>query len=374
MIRLSKPDLGDEELAAATEVLRSGMLVQGEHCARFEIELAEYLGVLSVIVVSSGTAALHLSLIAAGIGPGDAVVVPDFTFPSTANVVELVGARPMFADVDPSSFNLTPASLEKVIAEWNGSENIRAVMPVHQFGCPADMSSIMGIARQHDLVVIEDAACALGTAHDGVRIGGHGDCACFSFHPRKIITTGEGGAVATNDANFARRLRQLRNHGIERRESGLDFVSSGLNYRMTDFQAAIGRVQLGKVEEYIERRRSLQRIYQSRLAPTSIDLPRVIDGHNWQTYMAVLPDEINRDEMIRLFRDKGIEANLGAYAIHELEYYRLKYPRDCARLADSHASRLYHQGLALPLHPCMTDSDVHEVSDALIEITSGAKV
>ena len=367
MIRLARPEIGDDELAAVNRVLRSGMLVQGKECAQFEKELAEYLGVSHVVVVSSGTAALHLSLIAHDIGSGDAVIIPDFTFPATANVVECVGARPVLIDVDPSTYDMTDAGLEAALKNYDGREKIRAVMPVHQFGCPADISAIIQIARENDLLVIEDAACALGGSHNGKKIGGFGDCACFSFHPRKIITTGEGGAIATNNPELAVKLRQLRNHGIESTNHGQDFIRYGLNYRMTEFQAALGRMQLKRIDEFIEKRKVIHKIYQRRLRDSQIDLPEAVDGHTWQTFMVTLPDHIDRDQIIHHLKEKEIETNLGAYAVHTLEYYRRKYPEDAERLDKSHSLRLYKQGLALPLHSQMTKEQAHEVADALID-------
>lgn len=369
MIPLSKPSIGKAEINAIEKVINSGMLVQGEACARFEQELAEYIGVSQVVVVSSGTAALHLSLLALGIGAGDAVIVPDFTFPATANAVELLGARAIPVDIDPATCNITPPAIEDAVNQWNGAEKIRAVMPVHQFGCPADMTGIKCAARQNDLLIIEDAACALGGAHKERKVGSFGDCACFSFHPRKIITTGEGGAIVSGNPDVAERLRKLRNHGLERAEYGFEITSPGINYRMTDFQAAMGRIQLQKLDGFIREREALVKYYQEGLADSLVRLPADIPGHTWQTFMVVLPEALDRKAVIRDLKRKGIETNLGSYAIHALRYYRRKYPQDAQRLAGGQSIHLYRQGLALPIYSGMTESQVWVVVNALCEAT-----
>ena len=349
MIRLSKPSIGDEECKVVERVLRSGHLVHGEECDFFEQELAHYLGCKDVVVVSSGTAALHLALLALGIGEGDAVIVPDFTFPATVNVVELVGARPILVDVDSNTYNITPENIQRAINGWNGKEKIRAIMPVHEFGCPADMTAIMKVAEEYNLLVIEDAACGLGAVHDGQKVGTFGQAGCFSFHPRKSITTGEGGAIATSDVKLADKLRIWRNHGIKHSNSAVDFVLAGLNYRMTNFQAALGRVQLTKFDDWLKMRHQLQKVYHAELVEIDVLLPVNVVGHAWQTYMIVLPDKVNREEMTLKLKEKGIETNLGAYSIHCQPYYKQKYPEMCKEQQSNNAERLFRCGLALPL-------------------------
>lgn len=363
MIKLSVPNIGDAECQAVERVLRSGQLVHGEEAEHFEKELADYLGVAEVVVVTSGTAALHLALVALGVGPGDAVIVPDFTFPATANVVELVGARPVFVDVDPGTYNLTTEGLRDVIASWQGPERLKAIMPVHEFGCPADMTTLMAIAQEHGLLVVEDAACALGATHGGRMAGTFGDAGCFSFHPRKALTTGEGGCIATSDRDLAHRLRQLRNHGMERTEQGIEFVLPGYNYRLTNFQAALGRVQLKHFGEWVETRRELKRIYdQALVSLDGLSVPSDIPGHSWQTYMVVLDHAEDRSEIIRHLREHGIEANLGAQSVSAQPFYRKKYglPTD-----DWTSQRLFRQGLALPFCETYTPEDLESVIAAL---------
>lgn len=358
MIRLSVPHIRDEECRAVERVLRSGQLVHGEECDLFEKELASYLGVDDVVVVSSCTAALHLSLVVLGIGPGDAVLVPDFTFPATANVVEMVGARPVFVDVDLTTYNVTSAGLREAIVNWKGPERLRAIIPVHEFGCPADMTGIMALAKENDLMVIEDAACALGTTHQGRKAGTFGQLGCFSFHPRKAMTTGEGGAIAVNNEELAQRLRNWRNHGILRTPDGTQFLVPGFNYRLTNIQAALGRVQLIKFDSWLKKRRELQQIYQRQLEKIHVALPKAVNGHAWQTYMVVLPDYYNRDQVIQRLKTVGIETNLGAQALHTLTYYNDRYPGQSKRLAGNNSERLARQGLALPFHQDLEGADL----------------
>ncbi len=362
MIRLSVPNIGDTECEAVERVLRSGQLVHGEEGERFEKELAAYLDVEEVVTVTSGTAALHLALAALGIGPGDAVIVPDFTFPATANVVELVGAKAVCIDVDPQTYNMTPEGLQAAIAAWQGPEKLKAVMPVHEFGCPADMTAVMAIARAHDLLVVEDAACALGATHEGRMAGTFGNAGCFSFHPRKALTTGEGGAIATNDRELAHRLRQLRNHGMERSEQGIAFVLPGYNYRLTNFQAALGRAQLTRFASWLEARRDLKRTYDACLADLDLALPMDVPGHSWQTFMVVLPDGCDRGEIISKLRAAGIEANLGAQSVSAQPYYQARYGVSVERW---NSYKLFKQGLALPFHESITPEQMHAVAAAL---------
>lgn len=370
MIPLTRPLIGDEECAAVERVLRGGMLVHGEECEAFEAELASYLGVSDVLVVSSGTAALHLALLALGIGPGDAVLVPDFTFPATANVVERVGARPVLVDVDAATYNVTPLLLEQAITAWEGPERLRCMIPVHEFGCPLDMAGVMALARAHDLLVVEDAACALGTRCSGGMAGTFANAGCFSFHPRKSLTTGEGGAIAVDDPELAHRLRLLRNHGMQRGVQGMEFLLAGLNYRMTNFQAALGRVQLPKLDGWIVERGRLQKAYRAALATSAVSLPVEVDGHAWQTFMVVLPDDVARGRIVSDLAGHGIESNLGAQALHLLAHYCTRY-QDGGPFDLQIASKLYRQGLALPLYPGVTTADAMYVGHTLSQCLEG---
>lgn len=365
MIRLADPGLGPAEIEAAAAVLRSGMLVQGKHVAAFEAALASFTRSPHVLAVSSGTAALHLSLLALGVGPGDAVVVPAFTFPATANVVELVGARSVFVDVDPKTYCLQTSLLERTIDSWTGPERLRAVIPVHEFGAPCDLTAIGMLAGKAGLAVIEDAACALGAFWEGRHVGAAGALGCFSWHPRKAITTGEGGAIATSDPSLRERIALLRNHGIRRSGAdSWDLAEPGLNYRLTEFQAALGEVQLAKFGETLERRRRLAATYLRELSDIpALRLPLGIEGHAWQTFMVVLPEAAPRSGVIDRLRSAGVEAGAGAQAVPLLTYYREKYGLSGDQFPV--AAELFVRGLALPLHPRLTDEDAASVCAAL---------
>ncbi|MCP1621159.1 dTDP-4-amino-4,6-dideoxygalactose transaminase [Pseudomonas sp. SLBN-26] len=366
MLKLSQPNIDDAAIAAVVEVLRSGQLVHGQECEAFEKELAEYLGCGDVILVSSGTSALHVALMALDIGEGDAVIVPDFTFPATANVVALTGAKPVIVDVLPGTYTLDRDALESLVTGWRGPERLRAIMPVHEFGCPADMTSINRIAEAHGLAVIEDAACALGATYAGGKAGNLADIGCFSFHPRKTLTTGEGGAIATRHPELATRMRRLRNHGMERISSGMQFFEPATNYRLTNFQAALGRQQLPHLDEWIQTRRDLAKGYLSNLAPLVkqglLTCPAWDEGHSWQTFMVVLNPSFVRSEVIAALREHGVESNLGAQSLSVIGIYG-DQAGNCIV-----GPQLYASGLALPLFEQMSTDDVQKVCTALIAV------
>jgi len=366
MLRLSLPHIGDDGIEAVAAVLRAGNLVHGAQGAAFERELAAWLGVPHAIVVSSGTAALHLALVALGVGPGDAVLVPDFTFPATANAVLLVGARPVLVAVDPGSYCITRDTVQAAISGWHGPETLRAIVPVHEFGHPVDMDALGTVSRRHGLRVLEDAACAIGAEAGGVKVGAFGDIGCFSLHPRKTLTTGEGGILVTRDAPLAQRLRRLRNHGMERGATGMQFYEAGYNYRLTDIQSALGRTQLPRLQGWIEARRMLAVHYLRALAPLAaagwISLPVGHAGHSWQTFMVVLADGIKRDAVIAQLAANGIEANLGAQCLSALApFERFSLEGDAGVVAQ----RLYRQGLALPFCEQYGEAEVARVTVAL---------
>ena len=363
MIRLASPDISERDIERCAEVLRSGMLVQGPNVAALEDAIAGFAGFGACAAVSSGTAALHTALMALGIGPGDAVLVPAFTFPATANVVEALGARTVLCDVDPASYVLTAEGMEAALDD-HGGDAVRAVIAVDEFGFPAPMAEIAALARARGMAVIEDACCALGSTLGGAHVGAHADAACFSFHPRKAVTTGEGGCVLAREPGLIERVRRLRNHGIEAKDGVADFTAAGLNYRLTDFQAALA---LGQVERFgaaVARRRDLAARYAYLLAGIpGLALPEPDDGHSWQSYMVVLDDGLDRLAVIGELHAAGIEANLGAQALHELGYFAEKYGHGAD--AFPNASRLYRSGLALPLHPGLLDDEVLHVAATL---------
>ena len=365
IFRLAKPNISQKAISEVAEVLKSGMLVQGKKVAQFERELARYLNVKNAICVTSGTAALHLSLIALDIKQGGEVIVPAFTFPATANVVELVGAKPVFVDINLNDFCINANLIENKI-----TDKTKAIIPVHEFGQAAEIDKILEIAKKHKLKVIEDAACALGTEFKDQKIGTFGETACFSFHPRKAITTGEGGVVVTNNNNVAEELRSLRNHGIVYEDGKIDFKYAGLNYRMTDFQAVLGIHQLKEIEEDIAHRLNLAYEYDMALIEHPIiKIPFHLfeTRHVYQTYHVLfLKDEINRNNLITMLKKQGIETNLGAQALNCQTYYKQKYG-----LNDNDfpvATRSYKYGLALPIGRHISIEDVKEICDNLNKI------
>jgi perosamine synthetase len=367
MLKLASPQFTDQALAAVEAVLRSGQLIQGEWVRRFEAALAEYLGLAHVVAVSSGTAALHLALVAAGVRPGDDVLVPAFTFPATANAVVHAGGRPRLVDVSADDLCMDARLIEAAL-----TDRTRFILPVHEFGQSADMKAIMAIAARHGLTVIEDAACALGAAFETRPVGTFGICGCFSFHPRKSITTGEGGAVSTSDPGLAENLRMLRNHGIRSTPQGNDFVAAGLNYRLTEFQAVLGYHQMCGFGDTIARRIRQAELYSQLLADIpGLTLPRQFDDRRavFQTYHVVLPAGVSRADVIASLLQQGVETNLGAQALNCLSFFREAYGyRDESCPV---ASRLFQRGLALPLGAHCADVDLERVAAALRRVLAG---
>jgi perosamine synthetase len=365
MIRLSKPYIHEQTIEKVNDILRSGFLTQGEHVSKFEHRIKEFTNIPNVAVVSSGTAALHLAVMALGIKKGDAVFVPAFTFPATVNVVETLEAKPVFVDVDINTYNMNPDLLEQSIISWNGPETPKAIIVVHEFGCPADMTRILEIANKYNLFVIEDAACALGTIWEGTHVGSFGDIGCFSWHPRKSITTGEGGALVTKNQEILNTITQLRNHGISKNAEGIiDFVVPGFNYRLTDFQAVIGTDQLLEYPLWLEKRILLAENYNYLLNSIDIIKPKITKGHSFQTYMVLLNENLDRKKIMKKMKEKGIEVGLGAQSVPQLKYYKNKY--SCYDKFEN-ANTLYNQGLALPLHPFLEEKDIQYICSTLLD-------
>lgn len=361
MLRLSVPSVGRDEQAAVAGVLKSGFFVQGKQVAAFEKAVASYVGAKHAVAVNSGTSALHLALLALGIGPGDEVIVPDFTFPATANVVELTGATPVIADVQAATANVDAAHVERLI-----SRKTKAIMPVHLFGQSADMRPLLKLARRHSLAIVEDAACVLGATFNGRSCGTWGEIGCYSFHPRKVITTGEGGILVTNRAAVAEKLRLLRNHGLLYNTKGADFLLAGYNYRMTEIEAAIGLVQMRKINRIIKGRRRVAREYDRQLAGLDwVTVPQTgaLNTHVYQAYVVTLSPRIDRNRLIAHLKEQGIEANFGTYAMHRLEFYKTRYRLNAKNYPVS--EQLFKSTLALPLFEHMTTAQVGQVAKAL---------
>jgi len=330
-------------------VLESGMLTMGPKVPEFEAELARACEVEHALAVSSGTAALHLAVLALGLNPGDEVIVPAYTFPATANVVALAGLRPVLVDVDSETMNIDPAQVEV-------GPRTKAVLAVHLFGRPAPVEAL-----PEELPMLEDAAGALGARHRGRACGGLGLLGCLSFHPRKIVTTGEGGAVTTNDAAVADAVAAGRNHGW-RSLVPPDLPAPGLNYRLSDILCAVGLPQIRRLDELLAARTRVADGYTERLRGLPVSLPGAAEGdvHGWQAYVIQLDD---RDRVLRELRAQGIEAQIGTYALHLLGAYR-------DQGAFPAASRVFERALALPFHTRLTEGDLDRVVEALDKLVS----
>jgi len=372
-IAIALPSLGEEEWLACKEPIESGWVTQGPKVAEFEKRFAELHGVQHALAVTSCTTGLHLALAALGIGPGDEVIVPAFTWVATANVVLYCGATPVFVDVDRKTFNLDPGQLAAKV-----TSRTKAVIPVHLFGLCADMDAIRAVLPKH-VKIVEDAACAAGAQYKGQWAGGLGDVAAFSFHPRKSITTGEGGMVTTNDGVLAEVMGQLRNHGAsvseEQRHRGPkpyilpDFNLLGFNYRMTDLQGAVGLVQLPKLNRLIEERAKWGAYYRQHLSGLEwLSLPEEpADGrHGWQAFVTYVDPEkapMSRNDLMEYLQEKGISTRPGTHAVHMLNYYIERFsikPDDYpgARDCNDHS-------MAIPLHNRMDEEDYDYVVQAL---------
>ena len=352
VIRLAWPDLGAEELAAVEEVFRSGQLTMGPRVEEFEAALAAACEVEHAVVVSSGTAALHLSVLALGIGPGDEVIVPAYTFPATANVVALVGARPVLVDVDPETMNMTAETVAAGL-----SPRTKAVLVVHLFGRPAPWEELRA-AVPDGVALLEDAAGALGARRQGHACGGLGRLGCLSFHPRKIVTTGEGGAVTTNDREIVDAIGRFRHHGIE--PSGdFEIRVAGLNYRLPDILCAIGTTQMRRLGELLQERERLAAEYAERLGD-SVRLPAADEGdrHGLQAFVVQVD---RRQEALEALGRAGIQGQIGTYALHHLGAYADQGPFPGADAA-------FARALALPFHNRLTGSDLDRVAAVLTSL------
>ena len=379
-MKLAAPLFDEAEVDLVRQCLDSGWVTQGPLTRRFEQLVAERHAAKHAIATTSCTAALHLATTALGLGPGDEVVVPAFTWVTSAHCVEYVGARPVFADVDLATYNLRPAAFEAAI-----TPRTRAVVVVHLFGLAADMGAILEIARRHGVAVIEDAACAIGTTWSGAPVGTLGDLGCLSFHPRKVVTTGEGGMVLTNRDDLAAIVSSVRNHGAtgspaaELEPHGpwtmATFDRVGFNLRLSDIQAAVGVAQMGKLDRLLAERRARAARYSELLGGVqqiaTPDRAGDVSGHTYQSYVVRVADgdRKRRNAVMSRLAERKIETRPGTHAVHRLGFYAGKYgykPQDFPIAALSEDTTI-----TLPLFPGMTDSDQDEVVEALSNALRG---
>lgn len=371
MIQLAAPSISEDDIAAVERVLRSGQLVQGPEVVAFEAELADIVGTRHVVAVNSGTSALIATLRALGVGPGSVVPVASYSWIATANVVSLLGATPLFVDIEIDSHAMDPDQLDLALhrlSDRGEIDQVPCIVPVHPFGYVADMYRIDAIANRYDIPVVEDAACALGARLDGRPAGSFGVAACFSFHPRKIITTGEGGAVATNDDDLADHIRAFRNHGQVIRETTRVFGMAGDNLRMTDFQAAVGRSQLHRLDELLEARRRAIARYIEKLEG-SIFVPQRFewDRTAGQSFVVTINEAGARDAIIAGLADRGVEAGIGTIDMPSADHYAFARhsPHPCPVTRDIAA-----RSISLPLHNGVDELTIDKVVDALKQVVT----
>jgi perosamine synthetase len=370
LIPITKPCFGPEEAQAARNAVESGWVSQGPKVAEFERAVADYCGTAEAVAVSNCTTALHLALLVLGVGPGDEVICPSMSFIATANSIRHAGATPVFADVDPQTYNLDPEAAEAAI-----SPRTKAIMVVHQIGLPVDLDRFLALGERHGVKILEDAACAIGSRYKGKPIGGHSELACFSLHPRKVITTGEGGMITTNNAQYAQRLRLLRQHGMSVpdtvRHAAVqviteEYVCLGYNYRMTDIQAAVGIEQMKRLDWIVERRKELAARYTAALAGHPWLRPPCVPQYadfNFQSYAVQLTEDapISRDELMQRLLDLGISTRRGIMLSHmEPAYAGHGLPNSLR-----HSERASARSLLLPLYPQMTSDEQDRVVGAL---------
>lgn len=367
-VSLSKPYIADSAINNAIRVLKSGWLTQGRYVAEFEDAIKKKTSSKYAVAINSATSGIHLSLLALGIKDGDEVIVPAFTWVATANAVELCNAKPVFVDIDPDTLN---TNVERILEKI--TQATKAIIIVHLFGKPFDVLALKNKVPSN-IFIIEDAACALGAEIKQQPCGTMGIMGIFSFHPRKSITTGEGGMIVTNDHDLYLRIKMLRNHGQDC-ESHLSSPSSmfdcpivGFNNRMTDLQAAIGLAQMHQLDDIIKYRKELVGMYEKILSDNELLLlpsETRFEKHSWQAYVVLLKCHNRRDYVMTQLENKGIETRPGTHAVHMLSYYKKKYNMQNSDYKNSYTA--FQASISLPLHNHMTKDDVKYVSTNLLE-------
>jgi dTDP-4-amino-4,6-dideoxygalactose transaminase len=386
-IPFALPDCGDEEIREVADVIKSGWLTTASRCAQFELKFAKFIGSRYALGVNSGTAALHLGLEALGIGEGDRVLVPTFTFTATAEVVRYLRADPIFVDCDRETFCITSEEIEKTIdtpASMLHAPSLRAIIPVHFGGHPSEMESILQLTESKGIRVIEDASHAFPTRYNGRIIGTYGDIACFSFYANKTITTGEGGMLCTDDDEVANRVKVMRLHGIDqdvwdRFNIGAcweyDIVAPGFKYNMPDICAALGIQQLRKAKKFRDRRQQIAETYYEVLKEISgLILPRIecaMEDHSWYLFNVLIdPDEakggINRNEFISEMTKRGIGTSVHYKPLHRMTYYRKRYGLKPAMFPN--AEWVFQRCVCLPIFSAMTEDQLEYVIRNIREI------
>lgn len=358
MIPIAKPNIGKEEEEAVLEVLRSGMLARGPKTKEFEASFGRYIGTEHAISTSSGTTALHIALLANGIGKDDEVLIPPVTFFATASTVLFCGAKPVFVDIDPDTFNMDVAKVEEAI-----TPNTKAIVPVHMFGQPVDMKPLMEIAEKHDLKIIEDACQSHGAEYDGRKVGTFGDASCFSFYPTKNMVAGEGGMITTDDADLKTECMLLREHG---EITHYEHIVLGYNFRMTEIGAAIGGEQLKKLPGFIEKRQAnAKRLNEGLGDLKGIQTPKVIDNasHVYYQYIIKVDDfPLNRDELVEFLKSKDI----GARPSYPKPLSEQAILRTLGASADCPVARgMLPKMMELPVHPLVSDEDITYIIDTV---------
>jgi perosamine synthetase len=366
---LSSPDISEAEIEAVTAVLRTAQLSLGPELTAFEAALAEYHSVPDAVAVSSGTAGLHLALLTLGIGEGDQVIVPSFTFIAVANAVLQVRATPVFAEIDPATLNLDPAAVERAI-----TTRTRALLIVHTFGVPAQMDELQAIARRHGLLMIEDACEAIGAEFHGKRAGSFGDLAVLGFYPNKQMTTGEGGAVLVHDPAHAARLRRLRNQGRQASDDWLNHSEAGFNYRLSELACALGRVQLGRIGEMLATRQTVAERYNALLSRIPcLELPPLVLPNrsiSWFVYVVRLPENVDRGRVQCALTHRSIATGRYFSPIHLQPAWRTHLTSSVPNLPITEA--IARRTLALPFFNRITNSQQEEVAAALEEAILGS--